>query len=93
MSCLQTTISLLFEEGVITLDIPVIPLGFIDISTRPNRRKAVSRIVGILGMIHAEEEAYMNRMPLNFHGSRPYGSADDSLYYLVNAIFALEEAY
>ena len=76
-----------------TLDISVIPLGSIDISTRPKRRKAVSRIVGVLGMIYAEEEAYMKRMPLSFHGSRLYGAADDSLYYLLNAISALYEAY
>jgi len=70
-----------------------IPLGSIDISTRPNRRKAVERIAGVLGIIYAEEEAYMKRMPLNFNNSRPYCNADNSLYYLINAIFALYEAY
>jgi hypothetical protein len=75
------------------LDLSFIPLGHIDISSRPYRRKAISRIIGVLYMIYSEEEAYMKRMPLSFHGSRPYGAAEDSLYYLVNAIFALEEAY
>lgn len=70
-----------------------IPLGFIDISTRPSRRKAVSRILGILYMIHAEEETYMNRIPLSLRSGRAYADADDSLYYLINAIFALGEAY
>ena len=75
------------------MDISVVPLGSIDISTRTNRRKAVSRIIGVLGMIYAQEEFYMKRMPLSFQCSRPYGAADDSLYYLLNAISALYEAY
>ena len=70
-----------------------IPLGSIDISTRPNRRKAVARIAGVLGIIYAEEEAYMKRMPYNLKNSRNYDNADNSLYYLLNAIFALYEAY
>jgi len=79
--------------GVFYLDISIIPLGSIDISTRPNRRKAVSRIISVIGMIYAEEEAYMNRIPLNLKDSRYYANADDSLYYLLNAVSALYEAY
>ena len=75
------------------MNISIIPLGSIDISTRPNRRKAVSRIIGVIGMIYAEEEAYLNRIPLNLRDSRYYGNADDSLYYLLNAISSLYEAY
>ena len=75
------------------MNISIIPLGSIDISTRPNRRKAVSRIIGVIGMIYAEEEAYMDRIPINLKDSRYYGNADDSLYYLLNAISALYEAY
>ena len=75
------------------LDLANISLGFIDISTRPSRRKAVERISGVLGFIYAEEEAYMKRIPLNLKNSQPYSNADDTLYYLINAIFALYEAY
>ena len=75
------------------MPISSIPLSSIDVSSRPNRRKAVQRIIGILNMIYSEEKAYMNRIPLSFHGSRPYAHADDSLYYLINAISALDEAY
>lgn len=78
---------------MIYLALSDIPLGSIDISTRPNRRKAVAHISGVLGIIYAEEEAYMKRMPLNLKNSRQYGNADNSLYYLLNAIFSLYEAY
>ena len=71
----------------------LIPLGVIDISSRPNRRKAVSRLIGVLGIIYAEEEAYMNRIPLSLHGGRAHSNADDSLYHLHNAIVSLYEAF
>ena len=70
-----------------------IPLGFIDISTRPKRRQAILRISGVLSIIYAQELEYMNRIPLNLNGGRAHDAAGDSLYYLTNAIFALEEAY
>lgn len=70
-----------------------LPLGSIDISTRPNRRKAVDRIIGVLGIIYAEEEAYMERIPLNLKDSHVYACANDSLHHLISAILTLSDAY
>jgi len=71
----------------------VVVLGTLDISTRPSRRRAVSRIVHALGMIHSAEFDYLNRIPLNLHGGEAYAAADDSLDYLCEAIIFLDDAY
>ena len=68
-------------------------LSSLDISTRPKRRRAVALIIDALGQIHYEEDAYMNRIPLNLQGGDAYDNADDSISYLTDAINALYEAY
>lgn len=70
-----------------------LPLGSIDISTRPNRRKAVSRIVGALTLICSEEEAYMGRIPINLQGGEAYAAAEASAEMLAEAIESLTDAY
>lgn len=73
--------------------ISYLPLGSVDISTRPNRRKAVSRIIGVLSLICSEEEAYMYRIPLNLQGGDAYAAAEESTVMLTEAICALVDAY
>ena len=72
---------------------PVVSLRPLDISTRPKRRRAVVHIINALGRIYSEEDAYLNRIPLNLQGSSAYAAADDSLSYLIDAINALSNAY
>lgn len=73
--------------------ISYLPLGSIDISTRPSRRKAVSRIVGVLTLIYSEEEAYLNRIPTNLQGGEAYAAAEESTELLAEAIGSLIDAY
>lgn len=69
------------------------PLGSVDISTRPKRRIAVSKIVRLLNLIYSEEEEYLNRIPLNLQGGNAYDAAEDSLSCLIDAIDSLSDAY
>jgi hypothetical protein len=78
---------------VLVLAISNLPLGSIDFSSRPNRRKAVSRIVGILTLICSEEESYINRIPLNLQGGEAYAAAEESVVMLTDAIDSLLDAY
>jgi len=80
-------------RGLFALAISYLPLGSIDISSRPNRRKAVSRIIGVLTIICSEEEAYMSRIPLNLQGSDSYAAAEESADMLAEAIGYLNDAY
>lgn len=78
---------------MLALAISNIPLGSVDISTRPNRRKAVSRIVGVLSLIYSNEVDYMNRIPINLQGGETYAAAEESSEMLAEAIESLMDAY
>ena len=73
--------------------ISFLPLGSVDLSSRPNRRKAVSRIIGVLAIICSEEEAYMGRIPLNLQCGDAYAAAEESCNMLAEAIGFLTDAY
>ena len=73
--------------------ISFLPLGSVDISSRPNRRKAVSRIIGVLTIICSEEEAYIGRIPLNLQCGEAYAAAEESVDMLAEAIGYLNDAY
>jgi len=65
----------------------------IDVSTRAKRRKAMSLVVEILESIRTAEEAYMERMPVNFHSGGAYAAADDSVDAIIDAVIGLSDAY
>ena len=69
------------------------PFEVTDISTRPQRRRAVSLVIAELEKIRMAEEAYLNRIPLNLQGGEAALSADDSVSYLIDAICTLSDAY
>ena len=64
-----------------------------DISTRPNRRRAVSIIAAQLTRIRSAELAFLYRMPANLHDSEAVAAADDSIDVLNDVIDLLEDAY
>lgn len=74
---------------------PSVNFAFVhmDISTRPNRRKAVAIIVRVLEAISKEEEAYMHRIPSNLQGCEAYEAAEYSTDQLADAISYLYDAY
>jgi len=65
----------------------------LDVSTRRKRRKSVVLVVEMLEKIRFAEEGYMERMPLNLHGSQSYADADYSVDCIIDAIVALWDAY
>ena len=65
----------------------------VDISTRPKRRRAVSLIIDELSHIRNEENAYMERIPINLQESDAYADADYSVEQLNDAITTLMDAY
>jgi len=65
----------------------------VDISTRPKRRRAVSFIITELSEIRKEEEAYMERIPINLQEGDAYAAADYSVELLTDAISTLMDAY
>ena len=67
--------------------------GAVDISTRPKRRRAVSLIIDELSQIRNEENAYMERIPINLQESDAYADADYSVEQLNEAIDTLMDAY
>ena len=67
--------------------------GDIDLKSRPKRRKATAHIVGMLECIRNEEEAYLERIPENFHGGEAYDAAESSVSMLNDAIDALSDAF
>jgi hypothetical protein len=67
--------------------------GDVDITTRPKRRQAVSLIITQLSRILNEEEAYLNRIPMNMKHGDAAEAADWSIDYLQDAIIDLMEAY
>ena len=65
----------------------------LDISSRPKRRRAVSRIISVLELIRSEEEAYRDRIPDNFTASDAFANADISIDLLSDAVISLLDAY
>ena len=63
-----------------------------DISTRRKRRIAMSFIIEFLEMIYRAEYDYMERLPINLHGSKSYSIADNSII-IFDAINILWSVY
>jgi len=61
------------------------------ISSRPERRKAVAAIIGLLGEILKMEESYRNSIPEQF--VQRYESSDITCEQVAEAIACLEEAF
>ena len=61
------------------------------ISSRPERRKAVAAIIGLLGEILRMEESYRDSIPEQF--AQRYETADHGCDMLTEAIAYLEEAF
>jgi len=67
--------------------------GFLDVSTRGKRRKAVARVVGMLKDVREAEELFMSRVPPNLQGGDAYAAADESVDAIVDAVSSLTDAY
>jgi hypothetical protein len=61
------------------------------IRTRPQRRKAVSEIIGLLNEIFEMEEQYRDSIPEQF--AERYEQSDHTCEQLADAISLLEEAF
>ena len=65
----------------------------LDISSRPKRRRAVDLIIKQLSLIRDNESSYRDRIPDNLSDSDAALAADDSIDFLSDAIFSLQDAY
>lgn len=68
-------------------------LSSVDVSTRRKRRGAVSLAIDLLEKIRFAEQKYLDRIPLNFHGSTAYVAAEDTVYNLIMTIVILSDAF
>lgn len=65
----------------------------IDVSTRSKRRKALSIAIDLLEKIRIAEEAYFDRIPINFHSGDAYAATECSIDILIDAISTLLSVY
>ena len=68
-------------------------LASVDVSTRRKRRAAVSLAIDLLERIRIAEQKYLDRIPLNLHGSVAYAAAEDTVDTLIAAIVTLLRAF
>jgi len=64
-----------------------------DLSTRRQRRAAVTNIIRLLERVRDNEESYRDNIPENMKGSEKYESAEQSITLMEEVLDLLGSAY
>ena len=64
-----------------------------DLSTRSKRKAALTLAMNLIEKIRFAEEAYLERIPLNLHGSSAYAVTDEAVDILTDSIITLGSVY
>jgi len=65
----------------------------IDVSTRRKRKAALSLALNMIEKIRFAEDAYLERIPPNLHGSSAYAITDEAVDALTDSILTLMTVY